>query len=51
VSIGGFSISRFAANAPEIVARALTDVLAELAAGRLAVDVAIVDMLDGTAGA
>jgi NADPH2:quinone reductase len=36
LSIGGFSISRFAANAPEIVARALTDVLAEL---------------DGTAGA
>jgi NADPH2:quinone reductase len=51
VSIGGFSISRLAANAPEIVARALTEVLAELAAGRLSVDVAIVDGLDGAAGA
>jgi NADPH2:quinone reductase len=51
VSIGGFSISRFAANAPEIVARALTDVLAELAAGRLTVDAAIVDGLDGAAAA
>jgi NADPH2:quinone reductase len=51
VSIGGFSISRFAANAPEIVAPALTDVLAELAAGRLSVGVAIVDGLDGAARA
>ncbi|MGI8594604.1 MAG: quinone oxidoreductase family protein [Solirubrobacteraceae bacterium] len=50
-SIGGFSLSRLAATAPERVAAALRGVLDHLAAGELDVELSVVDGLAGAAEA
>jgi NADPH2:quinone reductase len=50
-SIGGFSIRGYAAKAPEMVAAALTDVLAKLSKGTLQLEPTIVDGLDHAAEA
>jgi NADPH2:quinone reductase len=51
VSIGGFSIRGYAANAPALVAEALADVLHKVKAGELSIELTPVDGLDKAAEA
>jgi NADPH2:quinone reductase len=51
VSIGGFSIRGYAANAPALVAEALADVLHKVKAGELSIELTLVEGLDHAAEA
>jgi NADPH2:quinone reductase len=51
VSIGGFSVRGYAANAPRLLAEALGDVLAKVSAGDLSIELRAVDGLEHAAEA
>jgi NADPH2:quinone reductase len=51
VSIGGFSVRGYAANAPHLIAEALADVLAKVKAGEVSIELTAVDGLDRAAEA